>query len=123
MWFAILSFAVYRLVRLWLHDTITEPLRSRAIGGERRTGWCLSKPTPFRLWLLTLLTCQWCLGVWVSFATVGVLAAVGMDPYDVTPRGVTLGVATALGLAAAQSLLHVVELLAEVAIDRLDDDD
>lgn len=109
MWFVILSLSVYRATRLWLHDVITEPVRSRVIGGEGRTGWCLTKPTGFRLWLLDLLTCQWCLGVWVSFAAVGALALGGMPPYDADLLGAVLAVATALALAATQSFWHLVE--------------
>lgn len=116
MWFAILSLAVYRVTRLWLHDTITEPLRSRIIGSEpesdgsqERVGWLIEHPNGFTLWLYDLLTCQWCLGVWVSFGAVGVLALAGMQPYDASPLGVALAVATALALAAAQSAVHLVE--------------
>ena len=72
------ALAAYRVVRLWQHDTITKPLReavyNRLLGlgpgrtpvfsGEGRLG-------KFRIWLHDLLSCQWCLGVWVSFGLVG----------------------------------------------------
>ena len=98
MWFVILTLAIYRTTRLWLYDVIAEPIRSRVIGGD-------------------LLTCQWCLGVWVSFGAVAVLALGGMQPYDASVLGVALAVATALALAAAQSALHLVEDLLLLAGD------
>jgi hypothetical protein len=122
MWFVIASLSVYRVVRLWLADTITEPLRSRVIGGPGRVGWLLREPNGFKLWLLDLLTCQWCLGVWVSAATVATLAVCGFDPYSATPLGVALGGVTALALAAAQSFWHLIEALVEALVDRLDGD-
>lgn len=109
MWFVILTLAIYRVTRLWLYDVIAEPIRSRVIGGEGRPGWLLSHANGFTLWLLDLLTCQWCLGVWVSFGAVAVLALGGMQPYDASVLGVALAVATALALAAAQSVVHLVE--------------
>lgn len=109
MWFVILTLAIYRTTRLWLYDVIAEPIRSRVIGGETRPGWLLDHPNRFTLWLLDLLTCQWCLGVWVSIGAVAVLALGGMQPYDASVLGVALAVATALALAAAQSALHLVE--------------
>lgn len=123
MWFVIASLFVYRVVRLWLADVIAEPLRSRIIGGSGRVGWLLRRPNAFKLWLLDLLTCQWCLGVWVSGATVAVLAVCGLEPYDWSPLGVTLAVATALALAAVQSFWHLTEAVVEAIADRLDDSD
>jgi hypothetical protein len=121
MWFFILSFAVYRVVRLWLADTITEPLRSRVIGGEGRAGWLLTNPGAFKLWLMDLLTCQWCLGIWVSFAAVAALALSGLEPYDWSPLGVTLAVVTALALAAVQSFWHLVEDVVLAVLTLLED--
>lgn len=123
MWFLILTLFVYRVVRLWMADLILEPVRSRVIGGPGRTGWLLRRPNGFRLWLLDLLTCQWCLGVWVSFAAVVVLAVCGMEPYDWSPLGVALAVVTALAVSAVQSFWHLLEELIGALADRLDGDD
>lgn len=121
MWFVILSLFVYRVVRLWLVDVIAEPVRSKVVGNDQRVGWLLRRPNRFKLWLVDLLTCSWCLGVWVGLGAVAVLGACGMEPYDWSPLGVALGVATGLALAAAQSFLHLAEAVIEVVIDRLDD--
>ena len=51
--FVALSFASYRLWRLIGKDEITAPLRA-----------------PMHGKLLELVTCEWCLGTWLSFAAV-----------------------------------------------------
>jgi hypothetical protein len=110
MWFALLSFAVYRVVRLWLYDTIAAPLRAAVtISDDGDPGFLMRHPNRVTMWALDLLSCQWCLGVWVSFGAVAVLALAGMPPYDATPLGVALAVVTALALSAAQSAVHLVE--------------
>lgn len=99
-----MALAVYRVVRLWLRDTISEPLRLAAwrllVEGPRGG----SKP---RLWLADLLSCHWCLGVHVSLAaTVGWCWWTGWpeQPSDVVPF-----VFTWMAVAALQSLVHSLE--------------
>ena len=121
--FFILTLAVYRTVRLWLYDTITGPLRSRVIGDEGRAGFLIDHANGFSLWLLDLLTCPWCLGVWVSFGGVAVLSAVGALDFDWSPAGVGAATATALAVAATQSFWHLVEDLVGSATAALDGDD
>jgi hypothetical protein len=97
---ALLSLAAYRLVRLWLYDTIMDKPRDLA--------WhVLSKPGRFRGWLLALLTCQWCLGVhvalWLTFGWVVVV--VGWDGWS---SFATL-IVTWWAVAALQSWCHFIE--------------
>lgn len=119
-------FACYRVVRLWQTDTITEPLRTRVYR------WCgveivedgdgdehvviVGDPSTFRLWLFALLSCQWCLGVWVAAAATAALIGSGVWPLTgpAPARVVTAGIVW-LAFAAAQSFVHLVE-------QRLNDD-
>jgi hypothetical protein len=121
--FFILTLAVYRTVRLWLYDTITEPLRARVIGNEERSGFLIDHANGFTLWLLELLTCPWCLGVWVSFGAVAALSAAGTVDYGWSPAGVGAATATALAVAAAQSFWHLAEELVVTLTATLDGDD
>lgn len=72
----ILALAAFRVTRLITQDTITQPFRSRLYGfawnddrpTQDDTGFW---PTPRAAWrtnLYRLLTCDWCLGVWMSIA-------------------------------------------------------
>lgn len=99
-----LALAVYRVVRLWLRDSIAQPLRERV-------WWLLvegpSGGSKLRLWLADLLSCHWCLGIHVSlWATVAWCWWTGWPskPVDVVPFTVTW-----LAVAALQSLLHALE--------------
>jgi hypothetical protein len=60
----VLAFAVHRVTRLLVGDKITEPLRLRL--GVDRDG-------QYRPWIGYLVTCPWCVSVYV--ATAAVLAA------------------------------------------------
>jgi hypothetical protein len=57
----------------------------------------------YPFWLFTMITCQWCLGVWMSAAVTAAATFVvdGVPPY--------LWALTALAVAAGQSFLHLVE--------------
>ena len=58
--------ATYRLVRLAIEDTIFDEPR------EAVYAWC-ARGGAFRQWFLALITCPWCLGVWMSgFVTLAV---------------------------------------------------
>jgi hypothetical protein len=123
--FILASLATYRLTRLWLYDQIAEPTRDWVlckIDGRSRvemTDDGLSvqvteagdviwhQPSGWRRWLNDLLTCQWCLGIWVAF---GVTLAWSLytdwwtDWTDAVPY-----VLVSLALAAAQSFWHLIE--------------
>ena len=57
----ILSLAIFRLVRLFTYDLITEFIRDWFAGAPRET---------FRGTLGALLNCPWCTGLWFSFFVV-----------------------------------------------------
>jgi len=119
--FTLLALATYRVVRLWLVDTITLPLRSRVIGDPAeptRVPVLLGRPNRVNLWLYDLLTCQWCLGIHVAFW--GTLAAQLSGWTDLTAVSFTVAF---LAVAAAQSILHLVEGLLVAALERLEPGD
>lgn len=64
----IIGLASFRATWIVTTDTITEPFRNALY----RWGWRPSpngpEPRGARAWLVELLTCNWCLGVWVSAA-------------------------------------------------------
>ena len=65
-----LSLAVYRVWRIIAVDQLTEPIRIRTIF---RSG-------PVWSWLEDLVTCEWCLGWWLSgVAAVAYIAALGLS--------------------------------------------
>ena len=67
----LIALAAFRATRLITSDTITEPLRDRL----ERWAWefgpngQLKARGALRTWLVEGLTCQWCLGVWMSAAS------------------------------------------------------
>ena len=83
---AVDGLAAYRLTRLAVEDTITDPLRIRA-----------SDASPF---LADMLECRWCAGVWVGF---GVMAVRRLVP------GLWAPVAEGLALAAVAGMLESAE--------------
>ena len=113
--------ATYRLVRLWQTDNITEPLRSRVVGGPSHTGWLLAHGGRFGAWLVELLTCQWCLGIWASFAVLGIITAATDSPFSWDAAGVFLFTFAALAIAATQSLFHLIEDLVTTTLELLED--
>lgn len=72
--FLISSLATYRLTRLWVYDSITAEARLWVAAKlvpmptVDSDGFALDVPAVagFRVWLLDLLSCRWCLSVWVS---------------------------------------------------------
>lgn len=78
----VLAFAAFRITRLVVEDTITDPIRGWFYdlvwdSENPRTvtlpdGRRVLVPSPrhggFLTWLYDLVTCPWCLGVWVSVA-------------------------------------------------------
>lgn len=87
--FIITSLAVYRITRLWIYDAITEPIRGRIVGSTEidsngfpvHNGWLLDHPTKLSIWVLDLITCQWCLSVHVAFWGLLGLSAAGVTGF------------------------------------------
>jgi hypothetical protein len=100
--FVVIVLAAYRVIRLWLYDTIAAPFNrwvmTRLIGD---TG------NKVRWWLAELLGCQWCIGVWVGFGA----AAAWFTVADLWTglESVVAWLAVALAIAAGQSFLHLLE--------------
>lgn len=73
---AVLALASYRATRLMTDDTLTLPLRDRLYRwawddehpvANRETGQLEPRPrAPLRTYVYELVTCSWCLGVWVA---------------------------------------------------------
>lgn len=105
--FIILSFAVYRVVRLWQLDTITEGIRGKVnrwlVGNG--TGFIRadnpSRWARFKVWLLDLLNCLWCLGIWVAFG----MTALTWVFTDWSPNAWEF-IVWSLAVAAVQSWMH-----------------
>lgn len=102
--------AAARLTRLAVSDTITEPVRtwvlvrvarSRRQRAEIADTGRADPPTPVRQWLLDLLQCHWCLGVWITAAVVATAFLYGHTPaWQITAT--VLALAYALGWLADQ---------------------
>jgi hypothetical protein len=88
LWLIITMLATYRLTRLVTADEITKGLR----------GWVVDRSQ----WLGYLVTCDWCLSVWI--APLPALSVVVWG--DVTPVQVVL---VALALSGATGLLSLLE--------------
>jgi hypothetical protein len=59
----LLGFAAYRATRIAVHDQITDPLRNPLFT------WHANRPTsPLRTALITLISCTYCAGWWISGA-------------------------------------------------------
>jgi hypothetical protein len=59
----LLSGLTFRVVWLWQQDIITEPARDVVHGWLDRHA---EAGSPVAAWLFDLLTCPWCLSVWVA---------------------------------------------------------
>lgn len=108
-----IALASFRLTRLVTDDVITKPFRqwldAFAWDSENRYdgGDGFTYPTaraPWRTWLHGLLTCGWCLGVWVSAATYVLWDHGGGVGRTIVAVGAVAGVQ---GLAAHVSSLGV----------------
>ncbi|MCY8522967.1 DUF1360 domain-containing protein [Bacillus atrophaeus] len=71
--FILLSFAVFRLARLFVFDTIMAPLRSLFHEEKEETDadgnvetYIVIKGTGVRAFIGELLSCYWCTGVWCA---------------------------------------------------------
>jgi hypothetical protein len=86
--FVILALATYRITRLLTRDVITEGFRN----------WWWSKFPPIK-GLGYLLTCEWCLSIWVASILVGFAMI----------TTVTIAVASVFALSAVAGLLTAYE--------------
>lgn len=93
----LLVFAAYRGTRLLVHDDIAAPLRNPVFAWhDRKTG------SRARQAAVTLVSCAYCMGVWVSAAALAAwLAAVGRGLPDPLEFIVTL-----LAVSGGQALLN-----------------
>ena len=69
----LLGLAAFRLTRLIVYDKITEPLRRPFFQEISETGadgeqeiYLVPKEKGFTGWIGQLLSCFWCVGIWVS---------------------------------------------------------
>lgn len=107
--FAVYALAVARLTRLIAADKLTEPLRERVqmklwdrVTGDRTvTLMAMSDPNADAPKLVYLLTCPWCVSVYVAAAAAPVVYWWGTAPIFFVP-------------ALALAFSHVTGLLAEM---------
>jgi hypothetical protein len=86
LWVVINAFAVARIARLIAVDTITEPIRRRIT-------------TRYEGSLVELITCTWCLGIWLAAMAIVLTCAA-------TTRGWWLLIACGFAVAQASSMLN-----------------
>lgn len=101
--------AAARLTRLVTRDMITAGLRDAVLyTREQRAALNNGDPLPpprsqraanLRLWLHTLVTCDWCTGLWISTLVVLLAVTLGHHPVVLT-LGAILAVAHAVGWLA-----------------------
>lgn len=90
---AVDALATYRLTRLIVQDDITAPLRERVRHAAMRS---VDSPG-IAAKVNTLLSCPWCVGMWVSF---GVVAARRLAPAAWTPVAAALAFSAVTGVIA-----------------------
>lgn len=102
--------AAARLTRLATTDTLLDRPRAallhriaqpKHLRTQAQQGHDIPPPTPLRNLALTLATCHWCLGVWVSSATIALAALYGHHPAYQIPA-LVLAVSYATGWLADQ---------------------
>lgn len=81
--------AAARLTRLATADSITQRPRTallvrvahpRRLRDQAALGHEIPPPTPVRAWFLELLTCPWCLSVWIAALLVPLALLLGDHP-------------------------------------------
>ena len=87
---AILGLATYRTTRLFTRDTILNPIRN----------WIWKKSPPEKSFIGYLLTCEWCMSVWVGSGFVLSAIIIPVETYIV---------ATISALSAIAGLLTAYE--------------
>lgn len=75
--FVVLSLATYRIGRFILLDSLIDGLRDWFFDRLNRP----EKLTPFRLWLMNLLTCVYCITIWIAAAVVAFWSLVIRDEW------------------------------------------
>lgn len=63
----VLGLAAYRGTQLAVHDTVLDPARDRVFAWQARRPE--SRP---RQWVITLISCTYCMGWWVAGAALGI---------------------------------------------------
>jgi len=102
------ALAAARITRLVTTDTITAPLREAIIRRAYRTRpemtptwegahrWAdLARVDDQAPWQATLMTCQWCAGVWVSFGVV-IARRLAPGPWALVARALAIAQAAAI---------------------------
>ena len=102
------ALAAARLTRLVTTDTITAPLREAIIRRAYRSrpemtpGWegphrwaDLARVDDQAPWQATLMTCDWCAGMWVSFG-VGIARRLAPGPWALVARALAIAQGSAI---------------------------
>jgi len=63
----VLGLAAYRGTQLAVHDTVLDPARDRVFAWQSRR-----PESRVRQWIITLISCTYCMGWWVAGAALGV---------------------------------------------------
>jgi amino acid permease len=93
----ILGLAAFRVTRLLVVDSLLEPGRSKFHSMlERHSGWIWAK-------VYDLVSCTWCVGVYVSFAIYAVYL------WDLFVHWTRVDWLSAIAVAGVQGMLHAVE--------------
>lgn len=102
--------AAARLTRLATTDVLLDRPRTALLSRiaqpkhlrtQAQQGHDIPPPTPLRNTLLTLFTCHWCLGFWISSATITLAVLYGHHPAYQLPA-LALAVSYATGWLADQ---------------------
>lgn len=98
----LLALAAYRGTQLVVHDSIGDPVRDRLIA------WHEHKPTARpRGALVTLITCTYCAGAWISAAALAAWLTISHTwPDRLTPATAALLLLNWFAVAGGQSLLN-----------------
>jgi hypothetical protein len=78
-WLIVDALALYRLTRLIVSDSITDPIRKRLLDHAKRLAFQnatanQNRPTPYdsnvygKFW--NLITCPWCLSIWFAIPVI-----------------------------------------------------
>lgn len=98
----ILILASFRLTRIIVDDSITDFFRDRLIDWHQKTH------SPLSHWILTLFTCFWCIGFWISGITTFIYSAVVIDWPGFVEFGL-LWLAVAGGSAITATVINKLE--------------
>jgi len=95
---AIDALATYRLTRLIVDDTILNPLREPFLDRQYDKLFDQNKDPEHTVNLVSLLSCRWCVGMWVG---AGVVVARTVFPRQWGPVARALAFSAVAGLLAA----------------------